>query len=141
MSTLLTPSFPQVTTNHTRRTRPPLGRGGDAGRIRGEAKRNRGPPRVCYPGAVCAVRAGVVDGSPPPPKLLGNNLVSLQKGGGGNQHSQGLSSDPSVTASGLGEWQKQGQNSIEGESQSAYLQTRTPRRQGISVKEPLKLPG
>lgn len=86
--------------------------------------------------------AGVVDGSPPPPKLLGKDLVSLQeKGGRGNWHSQGLPSDPNVTASGLGESQKQGQNSIEEESHSAYLQTRTPRRQGILVKEPLKLPG
>ena len=73
---------------------------------------------------------------------LGGNLVSLQEKEGDDQHSHRLPSDSKVAASGLGEWQILGKFHC-GESLSYYLQTRigTPRRQGMLVTEPLKLPG
>lgn len=59
-----------------------------------------------------------------------------------NQPSQRLPSDPKVTASGLREWRKQGQNS-NGEKASLliYRQGKDSQKPGgVLVTEPLKLP-
>lgn len=105
-----------------------------------QAQSSKGSLSTAVP---CTTRLLAVGTDPPSAGVGGGDREGAERGACvWNQPSQRLPSDPKVTASGLREWRKQGQNS-NGEKASLliYRQGKDSQKPGgVLVTEPLKLP-